>query len=192
MITQVGRVSYPHVFEPAIFEGKEIGYEVTLIFDKETEEMTKKLFGTTKGMYGIKELKALVDDELTREFGPDWDKVKGLKYPVKKTSEEGRVDQEGYSEDSHFSRFVSKKYQPGVVDGNAQNSDIINPRDFYAGCYARVEFNPFIFSRTVNKGCSLGLNNIQKVADGEPLGGSRSNAKASFSPVSEKIDITDL
>ena len=45
----------------------------------------------------------------------------------------------------------------------------------YSGCYARVSLNFYAFNSNGNKGVACGLGNIQKVRDGEPLGG-RTNA----------------
>ena len=63
---------------------------------------------------------------------------------------------------------ATSKHQPGVVDAAVQ--PIMNQSDFYPGCFARMRVNAFTFD---NKqiGVSLGLNHIQKVKDGDPLGG---------------------
>ena len=51
--------------------------------------------------------------------------------------------------------------------------DILDQSEVYSGCYCRfsVDFYPF---NGKQNGVAAGLNNIQKVCDGEPLaGGSR-------------------
>ena len=50
----------------------------------------------------------------------------------------------------------------------------------YSGCYARVSVNFYAFNSNGNRGIACGLGNIQKVRDGEPLGG-RSSAADDFS-----------
>ena len=41
----------------------------------------------------------------------------------------------------------------------------------YSGCYCRFSLNFYPFSVRGNKGVAAGLNNVQKVCDGERLGG---------------------
>ena len=52
--------------------------------------------------------------------------------------------------------------------------------EVYSGCYARVSINFYAFNSNGNRGIACGLGNIQKVRDGEPLGG-RSSAADDFS-----------
>ena len=46
----------------------------------------------------------------------------------------------------------------------------------YSGCYGRVSLNFYAFNSNGNKGVACGLGNIQKIKDGEPLGGKTSAA----------------
>jgi hypothetical protein len=43
--------------------------------------------------------------------------------------------------------------------------------EFYAGCWGRASVNFYAFSVNGNKGVGAGLNNLQKLEDGERLGG---------------------
>ena len=54
----------------------------------------------------------------------------------------------------------------------------------YSGVYARVSINFYAFNTNGNKGVACGLGNIQKVRDGEPLGG-KTNAADEFEATSE-------
>lgn len=76
----------------------------------------------------------------------------------------------------HMVITASSKTQPQVVDLNIQ--PILNRADVYSGCYARVNINFFAYSQSGNKGIGCGLNCIQKVEDGEPLGGGVSAQEA--------------
>lgn len=49
----------------------------------------------------------------------------------------------------------------------------------YSGVFVRVTLNFYAFNVNGNCGVACGLGNIQKIADGEPLGG-RSSAKDDF------------
>lgn len=64
---------------------------------------------------------------------------------------------------------ASSKQKPRVVDLNLQ--DIIEPTAIYSGMYARVSVRFFPYFNSGNKGIGCGLNNVQKLGDGEPLGG---------------------
>lgn len=50
--------------------------------------------------------------------------------------------------------------------------------------YARVSLNFFAFNSNGNKGIACGLGNIQKVRDGEPLGG-KSTAADDFATLAD-------
>jgi len=53
---------------------------------------------------------------------------------------------------------------------------------FYPGCYAIATATCFAYNKAGNVGVSFGLGNLQKVAEGEPLGG-RTTAAQDFAPV---------
>lgn len=67
---------------------------------------------------------------------------------------------------------------PQVVDASLQ--PILDASEVYSGCYARVSINFYAFNTNGNKGIACGLGNIQKLRDGEPLGGNRISAEADF------------
>lgn len=72
---------------------------------------------------------------------------------------------------------ASAKQQPVVVGLDMQN--ILNPADVYSGCYIRANINFFAYNSNGNKGIGCGLNAVQKIEDGEPLGG-RVSAEEAF------------
>ena len=61
---------------------------------------------------------------------------------------------------------------------------ILDRAEVYSGCYARVSINFYAFNTNGNRGIACGLGNIQKVRDGEPLGG-RTNASAEFETLAD-------
>ena len=63
---------------------------------------------------------------------------------------------------------------PGIVD--ADRNPVLTRSEVYSGCYARVSVNFYAFNSNGNRGIACGLGNIQKVRDGEPLGGKSSAA----------------
>lgn len=82
--------------------------------------------------------------------------------------------------EGHYFMSVSSKTKPGIVDAAVR--PILDSNEVYSGCYARVSINAFPYSNSGNKGVSFGLNHIQKLRDGEPLGG-RSRAEDDFDVV---------
>lgn len=78
---------------------------------------------------------------------------------------------------------ASSKQKPGVIDTSL--SEILDAGQIYSGMYARVviRFYPYKNSSGLGVGCSI--NNVMKVADGEPLAG-RSDAKSDFAEVARE------
>lgn len=69
---------------------------------------------------------------------------------------------------------VSNKQKPVIVD-NMRNL-ITDPGELYSGCYGRAAINFYAYSRNGKKGISAGLLSIQKLHDGEALGGAVGSA----------------
>ena len=75
------------------------------------------------------------------------------------------------------------RYKPEIVD--QYNNPIISPAEVYSGMYGRVNFNVYAYSNIAN-GIGFGLGPVQKLRDGEPLGGSPLSAASAFGdPVSD-------
>ena len=66
---------------------------------------------------------------------------------------------------------------PGIVDADRQ--PILERSEVYSGVYGRASINLYAFNSNGNKGIACGLNNLQKIRDGEPLG-SKSRAEDDF------------
>lgn len=164
------RLSYAHLFEAHAIEGNEPKYSVSVIIPK-TETDTLK---------AIKEAVA----EAKEQGKTKWSgKVPaGLKTPLRDGDEE-RPDDEAY-EGSYFLN-ASSKNKPGVVDQNVQ--PIMDATEVYSGCYARLTLNFYPFSASGNKGVAAGLGNVQKLEDGEPLGGF-TRAEDDFDSVEEQSE----
>lgn len=69
---------------------------------------------------------------------------------------------------------VGSKLKPQIVD--SFRNDITNPAEIYSGCYGRASINFYGYNRNGKKGISAGLLAIQKLHDGEPLGGNFGSA----------------
>jgi hypothetical protein len=67
--------------------------------------------------------------------------------------------------------------KPGIVDANRQ--EIIDINEIYSGIYGRASITFYAYNASGNRGIACGLNHLQKLSDGEPLGG-KSSAEADF------------
>ena len=159
------RAFYANVWEPrAMQEGKEPFYSVMMVFDKEAQATDE-----------FKALKREAMKAAKEKFGEKL--PSNLRTPFRKGEE--KLDTNGMEADFVFVNAKSK-YQPGVVDQGAR--DIIDKDAFYSGCYARATVMAYAYDVQGNKGIAFGLQNLQKLGEGEVLGG-RKAAKDEFSVV---------
>ena len=66
---------------------------------------------------------------------------------------------------------------PGIVD--ADRNPILTRSEVYSGVYGRASITFYAFNSSGNRGIACGLNNLQKIRDGEPLGG-KASAESDF------------
>lgn len=163
VITGKVRLSYAHVFQPQSINGSEEKYSTSILIPKEDKETLRKI-------------KAAI--EAAKELGKSqWGgKIPAnLKLPLRDGDEE-RPDDEAYV--GHYFLNASSKTKPGIAkpigktpDGKTKFEEITDSTEVYSGCYARVSITFYPFNKNGNRGIAVGLNNIVKVQDGEPLGG---------------------
>ena len=103
-----------------------------------------------------------------------------LKLPLRDGDIE-RPDDPAYA-DAYFVNANSRE-KPGVVD--RRRIPITDPLMVYSGCYVRASITFYPFNTNGNRGVACGLGNIQKVRDGEPLGG-RTNAASEFETLDDE------
>ena len=163
VVTGKVRFSFVNVFEPRAFGENQVPkYSVMLLIPKSeigTIERCKKA------------INAAAQKGLSTKFGGKLPPVlkTTLKDADKDTDQDGVLFKEKWPyTEGHYILNVSTKNQPQIVD--ASLAPIINPADFYSGCYGRASINFFAYNNNGNKGISAGLNNLQKLEDGEPLG----------------------
>lgn len=90
-----------------------------------------------------------------------------FKFPLRDGDAECAEKGEEYA--GHWFLNASAIRRPQIVDIN--RNDIWEESDVYSGCYARVCINLFPFSQRGNRGIGCGLEAVQKICDGEALGG---------------------
>ncbi|MBE6056885.1 DUF2815 family protein [Clostridium sp.] len=148
------RLSYAHLFEPHAIEGNEPKYSVSVIIPKTDTETLKAIKEATNE---------------AKELGKSkWNgKVPATLKTSLRDGDTERPDDEAYA-NCYFLNANSKN-KPGVVDKNVQ--PVLDATEVYSGCYARLTLNFYAYSASGNKGIACGLGNVQKLEDGEPLGG---------------------
>lgn len=172
VITNEVRLSFPHLFEAhANQPGQQAKFSATILIPK-TDVATKAKIDAA--------IQAAIQQGLSKSWG-------GVKPPIVPTplhDGDGVRPSDGsaFGEEckGHWVMTASSKQPPQVVD-QALNP-IMSQTEIYAGVYARVSLNFFAYNSNGRKGIGCGLNNVQKLRDGEPLT-SRSTAQDDFTPV---------
>ena len=152
------------MWEPVSINGGEEKYSVSLIIPKSDTKT-------------VKDIQAAVDaaiDAGLGKFGGKKPNKGAIKLPLRDGDVE-RPDDENYK-DAYFIN-ANARTAPQIVNRKVQ--PILDRDEVYSGCYARVSITLYAFNSNGNKGIACGLGNIQKLEDGEPLGG-RSSATSDF------------
>ena len=171
VITGKVRFSYANVFEPKSVNGGTPKYSVSLIIPKSDKKTLKK----------IKNALEAAKQEGVHKWGGKL--PASLKTPLR-DGDTDRNDDEAYA-DSYFINANSTT-RPGIVD--ADLTPIMDQSEFYSGCYGRASINFFAYNTNGNKGIGAGLQNLQKLEDGEPLGG-RTRAEDDFGDLGDDQDL---
>lgn len=178
IMTPEFRAAFAQVFQPKGIKG-----------DKNSKEKFSVTMLYAKGA-DLSKLKAAARQVAVDKWGEEGLKKIGskLKLPFKDQTENAER-YAGFEEGAVYMQ-ASSDTKPGCVDAKVQ--DIIDPEDFYSGCYARATVQPYAWEHpTGGKGVSFGLLNIQKLRDGERLGGGRSKASDDFEAVGEDLPSSD-
>lgn len=161
------RWSYANVWEPKSINGGAPKYSVSLIIPKSDKTTVDKINAAIKAAYeeGQSKLKG---------NGRSVPALSAIKTPLRDGDLE-RPDDEAYA-NSYFINANSPS-APGIVD--VDRNTIIDRSEVYSGVYGRASISLYAFNSNGNKGIACGLNNLQKIRDGEPLGG-KSRAEDDF------------
>ena len=167
VITGEVRLSYANLWEPKSINGGAPKYSVSIIIPKSDTRTIAKIKTAIEAAYREGETKL-------KGNGKTVPTLSALKTPLRDGDTE-RPDDEAYA-DSYFINANSAT-APGIVDSACET--ILERSQIYSGVYARASVNFFAFNSNGNKGIACGLNNIQKLRDGDPLGG-KSRAEDDF------------
>lgn len=159
--------SYLNCWDPKAIQGGTPKFSVSLIIPKSDTRTIEKIKTAIQAAYeeGQSKLKG---------SGKSVPALSTLKTPLRDGDLE-RPDDEAYK-NSYFINANSGT-APGVVD--ADRNPIIDRSEMYSGVRGRASINLYAYNVNGNRGIACGLNNLQKISDGTPLGG-KSRAEDDF------------
>lgn len=169
------RWSYCNAWEAKAINGGTPKFSVSLIIPKSDTVTVAKIKAAIQAAYeeGASKLKG---------NGKSVPALSVIKTPLRDGDAE-RPDDEVYK-NAYFVNANSST-APGIVDADC--NPIIDRSEVYSGVYGRASINFYAFNSNGNKGIACGLNNLQKIRDGEPLGG-KSRAEDDFAEDDDSED----
>ena len=166
------RLSYVHLFKPYAYQaGQEEKYQVTILVPKTDQETMARI-------------NAAIDAAKQKGTADKWN---GVCPPVVQTpvyDGDGVRPSDGMPFGAEckghyvFTASAKADYPPEVVD--RMGNPIINQSEIYSGIYGRVNVTFFPYAFGGKKGIGCGLGPVQKLRDGEVLGGSTPTAAQAF------------
>ena len=153
------RWSFANVWEAKSIAGGTPKYSVSLIIPKSDIRTVAKIKAAIEAAYHEGEARL-------KGNGKSVPPLSTIKSPMRDGDTE-RPDDPAYA-NSYFINANSAA-APGIVD--ADRNVIVTRSEVYSGVYGRASINFYAFNSNGNRGIACGLNNLQKVRDGEPLGG---------------------
>ena len=172
------RWSYANVWEAKSINGGTPKFSVSLIIPKSDTQTVEKVKAAIQAAYQEGEAKLKGNSRTVPALS-------AIKTPLRDGDIE-RPDDPAYA-NSYFINANSTT-APGIVDADRQ--PIIDRSEVYSGVYGRASINLYAFNSNGNRGIACGLNNLQKIRDGEPLGG-RTRAEDDFADLDDNDDFLD-
>ena len=121
-------------------------------------------------MFSIYEVLPEILEEGLAKFGGKKPNKAAIKLPLR----DGDTERDDPAYANSYFLNANSQTAPQIVDQDVV--PIFDHNEVYSGVYARVSLTFYAFNSNGNKGVACGLGNIQKVRDGEPLGGRTSAA----------------
>ncbi len=166
VVTGKVRFSYVNIFKSRAFQAdQDAKFSICLLIPKEDKATLKKI-------------RAAIDEAIQEGIGTKWNgkKPANIKLPLRDGDEERADEAPEYAGMMFLNANSTQK--PGIVDKDL--NEILDPDEVYSGCWGRASINFYPFSVNGNKGIGVGLNNVQKLKDGERLGAARASAESDF------------
>jgi len=168
-ITPWFRAAFASVFHPEQMKDDDAfpKYKLTMLFDRTVD---------------IRSIKVMVFKAAREKWGSKIPDSQNYDLPanVKSPLLDGNMfpDSDGFPGTIFIRSWT--KFAPQIVGPDRQPLTELDQPGFYSGCYARATVSFFAYDTSGNKGVGVYLNNLQKLADGEPFGGRRPDAADEF------------
>lgn len=162
------RWSYVNVWEPKSINGGTPKFSVSLLINKKDDRTLSKIKAAIETAYKEGETKLKGSDKSVPPLS-------AIKTPLRDGDTE-RPNDPAYA--GCFFINANASSAPGIVDIN--RNPILTHSEVYSGVYGRASITFYAFNSSGNRGIACGLNNLQKIRDGEPLG-SKASAQSDFS-----------
>ena len=167
VITGICTLSYLNCWEPKAIEGGKPKFSVSLVIPKSDTKTVEKIRAAIKAAYeeGASKLKG---------SGKTTPALSAIRTPLR-DGDKDRPDDEVYK--GCWFINANSDTAPGIVDADRQ--PILTRSEMYSGVKGRASINLYAYNVNGNRGIACGLNNLQKISDGTPLGG-KSRAEDDF------------
>ena len=159
IVTGVCRLSYANIWQAKSINGGAPKFSTSVLIPKSDTKTIAKVKAAIQAAYEEGEGKLKGNSKSAPSLA-------SLKTPLRDGDTE-RPDDAAYA--GHWFLNDNSNSAPGVVD--ASREPIYDTSEIYSGVYARVSLSFYAFNSNGNRGIACGLQNIQKVRDGESLGG---------------------
>ena len=159
IVTGVCRLSYANIWQAKSINGGAPKFSTSILIPKSDTKTIAKVKAAIQAAYEEGEGKLKGNSKSAPSLA-------SLKTPLRDGDTE-RPDDAAYA--GHWFLNANSNTAPGVVD--ASREPICDTSEIYSGVYARVSLAFYAFNSNGNRGIACGLQNIQKVRDGESLGG---------------------
>ena len=179
IITGVCRLSYANIWQAKSINGGVPKYSTSVLIPKSDMKTIANVKAAIEAAYYEGESKLKGNSKTVPA-------LTSLKMPLRDGDTE-RPDDEAYA--GHWFLNANSNTAPGVVDANRE--PIYDTSGIYSGVYARVSLTFYAFNSNGNRGIACGLQNIQKVRDGESLG-SKPKAEEDFNDGFQVEDDSDF
>lgn len=178
VIVTTGRVrlSYVTLEEPRLAEGADTPkYSVMVLIPKSDKATLRELKTAEKNAY---------EKAVTEVWGGRRPKYNSI---LKDGDGVRERTGEPYGPEchGHYVMNVSSKRKPTVVD---RDNQLISATEVKSGDYGRVNVTAFAYTNSGNRGVTFGLNHVQFLSEGEPLGGGISVSEAFGDPFDDDED----
>lgn len=173
------RFAYVHVFEKDELNGK---YSCRILIDKTSPQV------------------AAIQKAIQNAIQQGADKLKGKTIAWNQVLHDGDLPGKEGTPLHPGCWYLNAKStnKPGIVKRNnsglgGKTTEITDESEFYSGCYGWADVGFFAFDSGVNKGISVGLNNVLKIGGEDGLGngkflGGRASAESVFGAELEDED----